>query len=174
MQQLTSGRYQRLSSQFVFFTLNGYEEMFEEMPLSDVPSLNIRGRLYFPLTKGYFAWPWGVHSGGSHVPSSHKEGSIIAARWMWKTSTPLSFKKSFVSFITLAKRNQRPWEKMAPGLLTAADKYLLEDLKSWCETHLIRQMSAENCLECLSLSTLHPSSGASREICHRKLSSLSR
>jgi speckle-type POZ protein len=47
-------------------------------------------------------------------------------------------------------------DKIAPGILAAADKYLLEDLKSWCETHLIRQMSAENCLELLSLTTHHP------------------
>jgi speckle-type POZ protein len=47
-------------------------------------------------------------------------------------------------------------KKMAPRLLAAADKYLLEDLKSRCETHLIRQMSAENCLELLSLAIHHP------------------
>jgi speckle-type POZ protein len=46
-------------------------------------------------------------------------------------------------------------DKMAPGILAAADKYLLEGLKSWCENHLIRKMSAENCLELLSLTTHH-------------------
>ena len=45
---------------------------------------------------------------------------------------------------------------MAPRLLAAADKYLLEDLKSRCETHLICQMSAKNCLELLSLTAHHP------------------
>jgi speckle-type POZ protein len=45
---------------------------------------------------------------------------------------------------------------MAPGLLAAADKYLLDQLKTRCETHLIRQMSAMNCLDLLTLTTYHP------------------
>jgi speckle-type POZ protein len=45
---------------------------------------------------------------------------------------------------------------MAPALLTAADKYLLDELKTRCETHLIRQMSAKNCLDLLTLTTPHP------------------
>jgi speckle-type POZ protein len=45
---------------------------------------------------------------------------------------------------------------MAPGLLAAADKYLLEELKTRCETHLIRKMSAMNCLDLLTLTTHHP------------------
>jgi speckle-type POZ protein len=45
---------------------------------------------------------------------------------------------------------------MAPGLFAAADKYLLEILKIRCETHLIRQMSAMNCLDLLTLTTYHP------------------
>jgi speckle-type POZ protein len=44
---------------------------------------------------------------------------------------------------------------MAPGLLAAADKYLLEHLKTRCETHLIRQMSAKNCLDLLALTITH-------------------
>ncbi|XP_046658082.1 speckle-type POZ protein B-like [Daphnia pulicaria] len=45
---------------------------------------------------------------------------------------------------------------MAPGRFAAADKYLLEILKIRCETHLIRQMSAMNCLDLLTLTTYHP------------------
>jgi speckle-type POZ protein len=41
---------------------------------------------------------------------------------------------------------------MALELLVAADKYLLEELKTRCETHLIRK----NCLDLLSLTTNHP------------------
>jgi speckle-type POZ protein len=44
----------------------------------------------------------------------------------------------------------------APELLAAADKYLLEDLKTRCETHLIRQMSSQNCLNMLTLTAHHP------------------
>jgi speckle-type POZ protein len=47
---------------------------------------------------------------------------------------------------------------MAPGLLAAAEKYLLEELKIHCETHLIRQMSAKNCLDLLTL-TIQRSTG---------------
>jgi hypothetical protein len=39
--------------------------------------------------------------------------------------------------------------KMCVGILVVADKYLLEQLKSECETQLIHRMSAENCLELL-------------------------
>jgi speckle-type POZ protein len=45
---------------------------------------------------------------------------------------------------------------MAPELLVAADKYLLGELKTRCETHLIRKMSAKNCLDLLTLTAHHP------------------
>jgi speckle-type POZ protein len=45
---------------------------------------------------------------------------------------------------------------MAPGILAAANKYMLDQLKTRCETHLIRQMSAKNCLDLLTLTTHHP------------------
>jgi speckle-type POZ protein len=44
---------------------------------------------------------------------------------------------------------------MAPALLAAADKYLLDKLKTRCETHLIRQMSSQNCLDLLALTITH-------------------
>jgi hypothetical protein len=46
---------------------------------------------------------------------------------------------------------------MAVRLFAAADKYLLDQLKSECESHLRRQMSADNCLELLLLNDqIHP------------------
>jgi speckle-type POZ protein len=45
---------------------------------------------------------------------------------------------------------------MAPALFAAADKYLLDHLKTRCETHLIRQMSSQNCLDLLALTNHHP------------------
>jgi speckle-type POZ protein len=45
---------------------------------------------------------------------------------------------------------------MAPGLLAAVDKYMLDELKTLCETHLIRKMSAKNCIDLLTLTTHHP------------------
>jgi|688.fasta_scaffold632706_1 speckle-type POZ protein len=45
---------------------------------------------------------------------------------------------------------------MAPVILAAADRYRLEDLKTWYETRLTRQMLSKNCFEQLSLTTHHP------------------
>jgi hypothetical protein len=47
-------------------------------------------------------------------------------------------------------------EQMAIGLMAAADKYLLDQLKIECENHLIRQMSADDCLELLLLTERNP------------------
>ncbi|EFX75919.1 hypothetical protein DAPPUDRAFT_26442, partial [Daphnia pulex] len=47
-------------------------------------------------------------------------------------------------------------DQMAIGLMAAADKYLLDQLKIECENHLIRQMSADNCLELLLLTDRNP------------------
>ncbi|XP_046638577.1 TD and POZ domain-containing protein 4-like [Daphnia pulicaria] len=47
-------------------------------------------------------------------------------------------------------------DTMALGLLAAAEKYLLDQLKTRCESHLIRKMSAKNCLDLLTLTTHHP------------------
>ena len=76
-------------------------------------------------------------------------------------------------FIYTGRTQLTAMNKMAPGIFAAADKYLLEDLKIQCETHLIRQMSAETCLELLSLNTHHPAEHLKKK-CHRILSSISR
>ncbi len=62
-------------------------------------------------------------------------------------------------FIYISRLTSETMETMlAPRLFVAADKYLLDQLKSECESHLLRQMSAENCLELLLLSSdqIHP------------------
>jgi speckle-type POZ protein len=64
--------------------------------------------------------------------------------------------QEILRFIYTGRTQLTAMNQMAPGILAAADKYLLEDLKTRCETHLIRQMSAENCLELLSLTSHHP------------------
>uniref|UniRef100_G1QB14 Speckle type BTB/POZ protein n=1 Tax=Myotis lucifugus TaxID=59463 RepID=G1QB14_MYOLU len=46
-------------------------------------------------------------------------------------------------------------DKMADGLLAAADKYALERLKVLCEEALSRQLSEENAAEMLTLADLH-------------------
>ena len=48
--------------------------------------------------------------------------------------------------------------KMAPVILAAADRYRLEDLKTWCDSSF-RQMSSKNCFEQMFLDTHHPAEG---------------
>jgi hypothetical protein len=61
-------------------------------------------------------------------------------------------------FIYTGRLTSTAMETMAVRLFAAADKYLLDQLKSECESHLLRQMSAENCMELLLLSSdqIHP------------------
>lgn len=41
--------------------------------------------------------------------------------------------------------------KKAVGVLVVADKYFLDQLKAECETHLMKRMTADNCVELLAL-----------------------
>jgi speckle-type POZ protein len=60
-------------------------------------------------------------------------------------------------FIYTGRLTSTTMETMAARLFAAADKYLLDQLKSECESHLRRQMSADNCLELLLLNDqIHP------------------
>ena len=86
---------------------------------------------------------------------SHPTKEVLSGKVEVKDVDPDVFQE-VLRFIYTGKTQLTAMDKIAPGILAAADKYLLEDLKSWCETHLIRQMSAENCLELLSLTTHHP------------------
>ncbi|KZS10092.1 Uncharacterized protein APZ42_025525 [Daphnia magna] len=42
-------------------------------------------------------------------------------------------------------------DKMAVDVLAVADKYLLDQLKAECERHLTKRMTADSCVELLSL-----------------------
>ena len=44
---------------------------------------------------------------------------------------------------------------MDAELVVAADKYVIDDLKSICEEKLLTQVSAENCIDLLKLSDAH-------------------
>jgi speckle-type POZ protein len=60
-------------------------------------------------------------------------------------------------FIYTGRLTSATMETMAARLFAAADKYLLDQLKCECESHLSRQMSAENCMELLLLNDqIHP------------------
>jgi speckle-type POZ protein len=129
--------------------LHQLQEMFDKMPLSDV-TFNIRGRK-FSAHKAILAMRSPVLSAMFHHPTKEALSSKVNV----DDIDPDVFQE-VLRFIYTGKTQSTALNKMAPGLLAAADKYLLEDLKSWCEAHLIRQMSAENCLELLSLTTHHP------------------
>ena len=123
--------------------------MFEKMTLSDV-TFNLGGRK-FAAHKNILAMRSPVFAAMFRHPTKEmqtNQGEV-------KDVDPDVFQE-VLRFIYTGKTQSTALNKMAPGLLAAADKYLLEDLKSRCETHLIRQMSAENCLELLSLTTHHP------------------
>ena len=123
--------------------------MFEKMPLSDV-TFNILGRK-FAAHKNILTMRSPVFGAMFRHPTKEMQSNQVEV----KDVDPDVFQE-ILRFIYTGKTQSTAMDKMAPGILAAADKYLLEDLKSWCETHLIRQMSAENCLELLSLTIHHP------------------
>jgi speckle-type POZ protein len=138
-----------ISNNYQDLILHQLQEMFEKMPLSDV-TFNIRGRK-FSAHKAILAMRSPVLSAMFHHPTKEALSSKVNV----DDIDPDVFQE-VLCFIYTGKTQSTAMDKMAPGILAAADKYLLEDLKSWCETHLIRQMSAENCLELLSLTIHHP------------------
>jgi speckle-type POZ protein len=129
--------------------LHQLEEMFEKMPLSDI-TFNIRGQK-FSAHKSILAVRSPVFAAMFQHPTKEMQSNQVKV----KDIDPDVFQE-VLRFIYTGKTESTAMDKMAPGLLAAADKYILEDLKSCCETHLIRQMSAENCLELLSLTIHHP------------------
>ena len=129
--------------------LHQLEEMFEMMPLSDI-TFSIGGRK-FTAHKNILSMRSPVFAAMFHHPTKEALSNKVNVDEI----DPDVFQE-VLRFIYTGKTQSTALNKMAPGLLAAADKYLLDDLKIQCETHLIRQMSAENCLELLSLTTHHP------------------
>jgi speckle-type POZ protein len=129
--------------------LHQLEEMFEKMPLSDV-TFKIRNRK-FAAHKAILAMRSPVFAAMFLHPTKEMQSNQVEVNDV----DPDVFQE-LLRFIYIGNAQSTTMNKMASGLLAAADKYLLGDLKSRCETHLIRQMSSENCLELLSVPTHHP------------------
>jgi speckle-type POZ protein len=121
--------------------------LFSTMDLSDVTFI-IDDR-QFSAHKIVLAMRSPVFKAMFHHPTKE----VLSSKVVVKDIDPDVFQE-VLRFIYTGKTQSM--DKLALGILAAADKYLLEELKIQCETHLIRQMSAENCLELLSLTTHHP------------------
>jgi speckle-type POZ protein len=127
--------------------LHQLEEMFQKMPLSDV-TFNIRGEK-FAAHKAILAMRSPVFAAMFRHPTKEMQSNQVKV----EDIDPDVFQE-VLRFIYTGKTQETAL--MASALLAAADKYLLEDLKSRCETHLICQIFPETCLPLLSLTIHHP------------------
>lgn len=129
--------------------LGQLEELFEKMPLSDVTFI-IRGQTF-----------------SAHKAILAMRSPVFAAMFLHPTKEELTSKveiedinpdvfQEVLRYLYTGLTRSTAMDVMATGLLVAADKFLLEELKARTETHLIRQMSAKNCLDLLTLTTHHP------------------
>jgi speckle-type POZ protein len=124
------------------------EELFEKMPLSDVTFI-IRGQ-QFAAHKNILAMRSPVFAAMFLHPTKEELTSEVKV----EDVDPNVFQEVLRYMYTGLTRSTA-MEVMATGLLVAANKYLLDELKTRCETHLIRQMSAKNCLDLLALTITH-------------------
>jgi speckle-type POZ protein len=130
--------------------LSQLEESFDKMPLSDV-TFNVRGQK-FAAHKIILAMRSPVFAAMFHN-RTYKEA--LSGQVKVDDIDPDVFQE-LLRYLYTGLTRSTAMEVMAPGILAAANKYLLDQLKHRCETHLIRQMSAKNCLNMLTLTTHHP------------------
>jgi speckle-type POZ protein len=129
--------------------LHQQEELFEKMPLSDV-TFNINGR-NFAAHKIILAMRSPVFSAMfTHATKEMLSGNVEV------DDIDADVFQEVLRYLYTGLTRSTTMDVMAPGLLAAAEKYLLDELKTRCETHLIRKMSAKNCLSLLTLTTHHP------------------
>jgi speckle-type POZ protein len=129
--------------------LHQQEELFEKMPLSDV-TFNINGR-NFAAHKIILAMRSPVFSAMfTHATKEMLSGNVEV------DDIDADVFQEVLRYLYTGLTRTTTMDVMAPGLLAAAEKYLLDELKTRCETHLIRKMSAKNCLSLLTLTTHHP------------------
>jgi speckle-type POZ protein len=122
---------------------NQLEGLFNEMKFSDV-SFNIGGR-QFPAHKSILAAKSEVFEAMFHHPTKENFTNRIEI----EDIEPEVFHE-LLRFIYTGRLSRKTMEILAVGLLIAADKYLLDDLKVKCENYLVRQMTPGNCREILS------------------------
>ena len=116
------------------------EKLFEDMKFSDVV-FNI-GTRQFPAHKSILA----ARSEVFEAMFTHSTKEKLTNQIDIEDIEPGIFKE-LLRFIYTGRLNSTTMETMAAGLLIAADKYLLTELKNECENYLVRQMSPVNCVE---------------------------
>ncbi|XP_046640183.1 speckle-type POZ protein-like [Daphnia pulicaria] len=105
------------------------ERLFEDGQLSGV-TLSVHGRLF-----------------QAHKCILASSSKVFEAEFKYNVSNQVVIEdiqpevfQEFLRFIYTSRLTSETMETMAPRLFSAADKYLLDQLKSECESHLHRQM----------------------------------
>ncbi len=129
--------------------LDQHEELFEKMLFSDI-TFNVRGQK-LAAHKNILAMRSPVFSAMFTHPTKEMQTGEVEI----EDVDPDVFQE-VLRYLYTGLTRSTTMDVMAPALLAAAEKYLIDELKSRCETHLIRQMSAKNCLSLLTLTTHHP------------------
>jgi speckle-type POZ protein len=126
------------------FTSTRMERLFEDMKFSDV-TLSVLGR-QFQAHKCILTSSSKVFS----AMFEHQTKEKLSNHVKIEDIQPEVFNE-LLRFIYTGRSTSAAMETMAAQLLVAADKYLLDQLKSECEFHLLRRMSADNCIDLLLL-----------------------
>ncbi|XP_032782386.2 speckle-type POZ protein B [Daphnia magna] len=130
--------------------LTQLEEFLENKTLSDV-NLNVGGRVFH-----------------GHNIILAARSKVFAAMFNHETAEKLlnnvdiqdvdpDVFQEVLRYVYTGQMSSGTLDKMAVGVLAVADKYFLDQLKAECESHLMKRMSADNCLELLALAAQpHP------------------
>ncbi|EFX63376.1 hypothetical protein DAPPUDRAFT_307572 [Daphnia pulex] len=125
------------------------EELFDGMLFSDF-TFNVRGR-EFQAHKAILATRSRVFAAMFQHPTKEKLSSLVVI----EDTEPDVFYE-LLRFIYTERVPLDKMNKLATGLLVAADKYLLDQLKVECENHLHWHMSVDNCFELLLIDQRYP------------------
>ena len=110
------------------------------MRFSDV-TINIQGR-HFPAHKNILATRSEVFAAMfEHLTNENLTNQITI-----EDIEPEVFHQ-LLRFMYTKRLTSETMDTMAAALLIAADKYMIGELKSECQNHLLRNMSAFNCVE---------------------------
>ncbi|XP_046656651.1 speckle-type POZ protein-like [Daphnia pulicaria] len=124
------------------------EELYETIKFSDF-TINVRGR-QFKAHKSILA----TRSQYFAAMFEHPTKENLTHQVEIEDVEPDVFQE-ILRFLYTGRLSESTMGKMSAGILAAADKYMLEQLKMECENQFIHRMSAENCLELLVITDEH-------------------